>query len=121
MEGKENRLAWPAKLWHPSEASHESRSHHRYHRAGWLLPGGDSLQPGGSLLETKSHVSYGLRVGYFAPGDAADLATRIDEIWREISLNLDLSLNLRKSIFGMATPRRPMLLMTSQRNVAAIF
>lgn len=39
----------------------------------------------GSLLETKSHVSYGVRVGYFAPGDVADLADRIDEIWKEIN------------------------------------
>jgi four helix bundle protein len=62
----------------------------------------------GSLLETKSHVSYGVRIGYFAPGDVADVAARIDEIWREINQLLSYlrrSAGPRPELRPQPTPR----------------
>jgi four helix bundle protein len=39
----------------------------------------------GSLAETKSHLIYGRRVGYFDKKDFEDLSNCIDEIWKELN------------------------------------
>jgi four helix bundle protein len=39
----------------------------------------------GSLAETKSHLIYGHKVGYFGKGDFEDLSKLIDEIWMELN------------------------------------
>jgi four helix bundle protein len=39
----------------------------------------------GSLAETKSHLIYGLRVGYFAPAEFSSLQQLIDETWQELN------------------------------------
>jgi four helix bundle protein len=39
----------------------------------------------GSLAETKSHLIYGHRVGYFAAADFKDCSNRIEEIWKELN------------------------------------
>lgn len=39
----------------------------------------------GSLAETKSHLIYGNRVGYFGKKDFEDLLNFIGEIWKELN------------------------------------
>ncbi len=39
----------------------------------------------GSLAETKSHLIYGRKVGYFDKKDFEDLLNFIDEIWKELN------------------------------------
>jgi four helix bundle protein len=39
----------------------------------------------GSLAETKSHLIYGHKVGYFGKGDFENLSKLIDEIWMELN------------------------------------
>ncbi len=39
----------------------------------------------GSLSETKNHLIYGRKVGYFEKKDFEDLSNDIDEIWKEIN------------------------------------
>ena len=39
----------------------------------------------GSLAETKSHLIYGHKVGYFSKGDFENLSKLIDEIWMELN------------------------------------
>ena len=39
----------------------------------------------GSLAETKSHVIYGRKVGYFDKKDYENLLSFIDEIWKELN------------------------------------
>jgi len=39
----------------------------------------------GSLAETKSHLVYGERVGYFKQVDCVDLHATVDDIWRELN------------------------------------
>ncbi|MBM4277047.1 MAG: four helix bundle protein [Deltaproteobacteria bacterium] len=39
----------------------------------------------GSLSETKSHLIYGRRVGYFEKKDVEDLIDFIEEIWKELN------------------------------------
>ncbi|MDD1749617.1 MAG: four helix bundle protein [Methanothrix sp.] len=47
----------------------------------------------GSLAETKSHLIYGQRVGYFDKGKSSQLKALIDDIWRELNFLID---SLRK-------------------------
>ncbi len=54
----------------------------------------------GSLAETKSHVIYGRKVGYFDKKDYENLLSFIDEIWKELnslinSLTKNLNLSFR--------------------------
>ena len=39
----------------------------------------------GSLAETKSHLSYGEKVGYFKELDCKELKGLIDEVWKELN------------------------------------
>jgi four helix bundle protein len=39
----------------------------------------------GSLAETKSHLIYGRKVGYFDKKEFEDLSRFIDEIWKELN------------------------------------
>jgi len=39
----------------------------------------------GSLAETKSHLIYGQRVGYFEKGKCNQLKALVDDIWRELN------------------------------------
>ena len=39
----------------------------------------------GSLAETKSHLIYGERVGYFAQAECRATADLIDQIWKELN------------------------------------
>jgi four helix bundle protein len=39
----------------------------------------------GSLAETKNHLIYGKRVGYFQKADVDDLFHLADEIWKELN------------------------------------
>jgi four helix bundle protein len=40
----------------------------------------------GSLTETKSHLIYGQRVGYFKQSQVEGLVSLIQEIWKEVNL-----------------------------------
>ena len=39
----------------------------------------------GSLAETKSHLLYGQRVGYFKQTECSQLKGLVDEIWKELN------------------------------------
>jgi four helix bundle protein len=39
----------------------------------------------GSLAETKNHLIYAERVGYFSQGNCKDLVLAVEEIWRELN------------------------------------
>ena len=39
----------------------------------------------GSLAETKSHLIYGCKVGYFSKQDLESLSNLVDSIWRELN------------------------------------
>ena len=39
----------------------------------------------GSLAETKSHLIYGYKVGYFKPDESQDLVALSEEIWKELN------------------------------------
>jgi len=39
----------------------------------------------GSLAETKSHLIYGLRVGYFRQSDFDSLSELVENIWKELN------------------------------------
>jgi four helix bundle protein len=39
----------------------------------------------GSLAETKSHLIYGSRVGYFRPADLDSLLELVETIWKELN------------------------------------
>jgi len=39
----------------------------------------------GSLAETKSHLIYGNKVGYFGKKELENLSRLIDEIWKELN------------------------------------
>ena len=40
----------------------------------------------GSLTETKNHLIYGQRIGYFNQSDFDDLSDLIQKIWKELNL-----------------------------------
>ena len=40
----------------------------------------------GSLAETKNHLIYGQKVGYFGEVEYKDLSNLIDDIWKELNL-----------------------------------
>jgi len=47
----------------------------------------------GSIAETKNHLLYGNKVGYFAQEDVGPLLQRIDDIWRQLNCLINAMLS----------------------------
>ena len=59
----------------------------------------------GSLLETKNHITYGQKVGYFLEEQVVSLGNQIDEIWKEINSLLAFLENSLKPALNRPQPR----------------
>jgi len=59
----------------------------------------------GSLLETKSHITYGQKVGYFLEEQVVSLGSQVDEIWKEINSLLAFLENSLKPALSTPQPR----------------